>query len=261
MAATSKGPGALHDGTALPVHPRTGLTAVGIVAGKPVWPIKGASPDHGGGEPSGQAPQGDQPPATPPAPQQPTGQAPATQPPADEMTLEKAKSIIDDLRKENAKHRTGKSQSDSQAQAAQQQLEAVMKALGLKSDGTDAPPDPEALAAQVTQQQAITWETAAENAILRVAPTAGADADALLDSNAFLDSLGDLIALDPKSTEFRTKLQAHITVWVDKHPKHKTAGTVSTATRSGGDHPGGTGTPTTRPKSLTAAVSKHFGGK
>src|ERR1043166_6820727 len=103
MVETSKGPGALHDGTALPVHPRTGLTAVGIVAGKPVWPIKGASEDHGGGEPSGQAPQGDQPPATPPAQQQPTGQAPATQQPADEMTLEKAKGIIDDLRKENAK--------------------------------------------------------------------------------------------------------------------------------------------------------------
>lgn len=224
-----------------------------------------AEPSQGPGVPAdagtgGQAPQGtQQPPATPPA-QQATGQAPATQP-ADEMTLEKAKSIIDDLRKENARHRTGKSQSDSQAQAAQQQLEAVMKALGLKADGTDAPPDPEALAAQVTQQQAINWETAAENAILRVAPTAGADADALLDSNTFLDSLGDLIALDPKSDEFRTKLQAHITVWVDKHPKHKAAAAVQTATRSGGDHPGGGGTPTTRPRSLQAAVSKALGSR
>jgi len=207
----------------------------------------------------GQAPQGtQQPPATPPA-QQATGQAPATQH-ADEMTLEKARGIIDDLRKENAKHRTNNQTSTQQAQAAQQQLEAVMKALGLKADGGDAPPDPEALAAQVTEQQAINWETAAENAILRVAPTAGADADALLDSNAFLDSLGDLIALDPKSAEFRTKLQAHITVWVDKHPKHKAATAASTATRSGGDHPGGTGTPTTRPTSLSAAVKKSLGG-
>lgn len=219
----------------------------------------GAPADAGTG---GQAPQGTQPPATPPA-QQPTGQAPATQQPADAtsgMTLEAAQKVIDDLRKENAKHRTDKQQSSTQAQAATQQLQAVMKALGLNTDGSDAPPDPEALAAQITEQQAINWETAAENAILRVAPTAGADADALLDSNAFLDSLGDLIALDPKSEEFRKKLQAHITVWVDKHPKHKTAAAASTATRSGGDHPGGTGTPSTRPTSLSQAVKKSLGG-
>lgn len=34
---------------ALPLHPRTGLRAVGIVAGRPVWPILGASPDGDGG--------------------------------------------------------------------------------------------------------------------------------------------------------------------------------------------------------------------
>lgn len=260
MAATSKGPGALHDGTALPVHPRTGLTAVGIVSGKPVWPIKGASPDHDGGEPSGQAPQGDQPSSTPPA-QQP-GQEPDKQQGAPaSMTLEDAQKIIEGLRKENAKHRTDKQTSSQQAQAATDQLNAVLKALGKNPDGSDLPPDPQALAAEVTQQQAIAWETAAENAILRVAPTAGADADALLDSNAFLDSLGDLIALDPKSAEFRTKLQAHITVWVDKHPKHKAAAAAPTATRSGGDHPGGGGTPTTRPRSLQAAVSKALGSR
>src|SRR5882757_5135524 len=28
----------------LPVHPRTGETAVGIVAGRPVWPVKGGAP-------------------------------------------------------------------------------------------------------------------------------------------------------------------------------------------------------------------------
>jgi len=226
-----------------------------------------AESSQGSGTPTdagtgGQAPQGTQPPATSPAQQQTTGQAPATPQPADEMTLEKAKSIIDDLRKENAKHRTNNTTSTQQAQAAQEQLNAVLKALGKNPDGSDVPPDPQALAAEVTQQQAIAWETAAENAILRVAGTAGADADALLDSASFIESVvsEDFIGLDPKSAEFRTKLQAHITVWIDKHPKHKAAG-ATPATRSGGAHPGGTGTPTTRPKSLTAAVSKHFGGK
>ncbi|WP_143264173.1 hypothetical protein [Amycolatopsis kentuckyensis] len=225
-----------------------------------------AEPSQGPGAPAdagtgGQAPQGTQPPATPPAQQQP-GQAPDTQQQGSpSMTLEQAQKVIDDLRKENAKHRTDKQSATQQAQAATQQRDAVLKALGLTPEGSDAPPDPDALAAQVTQQQAINWETAAENAILRVAPTAGADADALLDSNAFLDSLGDLIALDPKSAEFRTKLQAHITVWVDKHPKHKAAAAAPPATRSGGDHPGGGSTPTTRPRSLQAAVSKALGSR
>jgi plasmid stabilization system protein ParE len=226
-----------------------------------------AEPSQGPGAPAdagtgGQAPQGTQPPATPPAQQQPTGQAPATQQP-EGMTLEAAQKVIDDLRKENAKHRTDKQSSSQQAQAATDQLNAVLKALGKSPDGTDAPPDPAALAAEVTQQQAVAWETAAENAVLRVASLAGGNADLLLDSASFIDSVvsEDFIGLDPKSAEFRTKLQAHITVWVDKHPQHKAAAAVSTATRSGGDHPGGTGTPTTRPKSLTAAVSKHFGGK
>ena len=218
----------------------------------------GAPTDAGTG---GQAPQGTQPPATPPE-QQANGQAPDSQQQGTTsgMTLEAAQKIIDELRKENAGHRTAKQTATQQAQAAQAQRDAVLKALGLTPDGTDAPLDPEALAAQVTEHQAIAWETAAENAILRVAGPAGADADALLDSNAFLDSLGDLIALDPKSAEFRTKLQAHITVWLDKHPKHKAAPTVPTAARSGGDHPGGTRTTSARPTSLMAAVKKQLGG-
>jgi len=211
----------------------------------------------------GQAPQGtQQPPATPPA-QQATGQAPDTQQQGtSSMTLEQAQKIIEDLRKENAGHRTAKQTAAQQAQAAEQQRDAILKALGLTSDGKDAPPDPEALAAQVTEQQAVAWETAAENAILRVAGPAGANADALLDSTSFIESVvsEDFIGLNPRSAEFRTKLQAHITVWLDKHPQHKAAGAASTATRSGGDHPGGTGTPTTRPTSLSAAVKKSLGG-
>jgi hypothetical protein len=216
------------------------------------------------GEPTGQAPQGTQPPATPPAQQQ-TGQAPATQAADTKTDLSTlpadVRKMIADANAEAAKYRTEGKTAAQQAQAAAAQRDAILKALGLTPDGKDAPLDPEALAAQVTEQQAIAWENAAENAILRVANAAGADADALLDSNAFLDSLGEFVKDDPKSSEFRTKLKAHITKWVEDHPKHKTAGAVSTATRSGGDHPGGTGTPTTRPKSLSAAVSKHFGGK
>jgi len=227
-----------------------------------------AEPSQGPGAPAdagtgGQAPQGTQPPATPPAQQQ-AGQAPDSQQQGTpSMTLEQAQKVIDDLRKENAKHRTNHQSSSQQAQAAMDQLNAVLKALGKNPDGSDVPADPKALAAEVTQQQAIAWETSAENAILRVAGPAGANADALLDSASFIESVvsEDFIGLDPKSADFRTKLQAHITVWLDKHPQHKAAAAAPPATRSGGDHPGGTGTPTTRPKSLSAAVAKVYGSK
>lgn len=216
----------------------------------------GAPTDAGTG---GQAPQGTQQPATPPAQPQATGQAPATQPQGTpSMTLDEALKQIEDLRKENAKHRTTNKEREQAAQAAQAQRDAVLKAFGLTSDGKDAPPDPEALAAQVTEQQAIAWETAAENAILRVAGTAGANADALLDSNMFLDSLGEFIADDPKSADFQAKLKAHITQWVATHPNHKA---TTSAPRSGGDHPGGgTPPPTQRPTGLGAAVRRRISG-
>jgi hypothetical protein len=57
----------VHD---LPIHPRTGLTAVGIVGGRPVWPIKGGSePAVPAGQPAA--------PAAPPA----TGTPPTPTPP------------------------------------------------------------------------------------------------------------------------------------------------------------------------------------
>jgi hypothetical protein len=43
----------------LPIHPRTGLQAVGIVGGKPVWPIKGGAEDAGDGAGDGGAGAGD----------------------------------------------------------------------------------------------------------------------------------------------------------------------------------------------------------
>lgn len=69
----------MHD--TLPIHPRTGLRAVGIVAGKPVWPIFGAEDNPPAG-PAGQPTP--TPPATPPTPTPapPGQQAPSTTPPA-----------------------------------------------------------------------------------------------------------------------------------------------------------------------------------
>jgi hypothetical protein len=71
--------------TALPIHPRTGLTAVGIVGGRPVWPILGGSGETGTppAPAPAPAPVGGQPPAPAPAPAAPPAPAPVGgQPPA-----------------------------------------------------------------------------------------------------------------------------------------------------------------------------------
>ncbi len=57
-------------GPNLPIHPRTGLTALGLRRnGAPIWPVRGASPDdpsNGGDPPADPADPGDGDPPTPP---------------------------------------------------------------------------------------------------------------------------------------------------------------------------------------------------
>lgn len=60
--------GAMPD-TTLPIHPRTGLRAVGIVGGRPVWPIRGGSTAEPPTPPA----------AAPPAPAEPSPPAPGAQ--------------------------------------------------------------------------------------------------------------------------------------------------------------------------------------
>lgn len=221
-------------------------------------PAPGAPSDAGTG---GQAPQGTQPPATPPAPQ-PTGQEP-NQPqgqPQDVSSLpEWAQKLITDTRAEAAKHRTNGQTAAQQAQAAQQQRDAVLKALGLTADGKDAPPDPEALTAQLEQQQAVAWTNAVELTVFRTAAAAGANADALLDSRAFIDSLDELADVDPSSADFKSQLDVHVRKYVEQHPQFKAQ--PAGPARSGGDHPGGGGAPTTRPKSLADALRSRLGNQ
>lgn len=64
----------MHESITLPIHPRTGLRAVGIVKGRPVWPILGGS----------EPPEPPAPPA-PPAPPEP----PAYTPPASQADLDR----------------------------------------------------------------------------------------------------------------------------------------------------------------------------
>lgn len=219
-----------------------------------------------------------QPPAAPGAPAdggqagqaptttQPQQQAPATAPGAQSPASQDvsslpdwAQKLLNDTRSEAAKHRTEKQTAAQQAQEAQAQREKLLAALGLKADGSDADPDPSALAAQITEAQAVAWTNAVELSVVRSALAVGADSEKLIDSRAFIDSLDEFVDLDPNTAEFKKKLADHVKAYVDKHPTFKAA--APGPARSGGDHPGGAGQPPAeRGKGgIGGAVARHYG--
>lgn len=227
----------------------------------------GAPADGGTG---GQVPAGTQQPqqqtaSSPGATQQPngTGSQQAISGQVDLATLPPAvQKYIGDLREEATKHRTEKQTATSEATAAKAQRDAVLKAMGLNADGTDAPPTTEALAAQIEQERAVAWTSAVELNVFRTAQAAGADGEKLLDSRAFVDSLDEFTEDDVRTPEFRTKLDAHIKKYVEQHPTFKANATTTAPPRAGGDRPaGGSGTqPQRANKGLGAAIKAHYGG-
>lgn len=243
------------DTTALPIHPLTGLTALGIVGGKPVWPILGGS------QPVGEPPAPVTPPATPPAPAAQQGAPVTTGTEAQDVSSlpSWAQKLLTDTRTEAAKHRTEKQTATQQAQAAQAQRDAILKAAGYKPDGSEADPDPAALTAQIQEAQAVAWTNAVELSVVRSTLAVGANAEALLDSRAFIDSLDQFVDDDPNSGEFKKKIADHVKSYVDKHPTFKAA--APGPARSGGDHPGGAGQPPAeRGKGgLGGAIGRHYG--
>lgn len=125
------------------------------------------------------------------------------------------KNMIAQLRREAAKNRT-----DPKAAAEQARLDLAQqigKALGLTTG--DEPPDPAALTAQIEEAQAVAWRNGTELIVHRIAAQLGADPEALLDSNAFIDDLDDLTEVDPRSAEFRQAVEAKVKAAVERSPK------------------------------------------
>lgn len=197
----------------------------------------GAPADGGTG---GQAPTGTQP-TTPPPPAAPAAApaAPKTQTDLASLPADVQK-VIADARAEAARYRTEGQTAKQSAAEAEKVKAAVLKAAGLNPDGTDTPKDPAALAAAVEQAQAAVWTTAVENVVLRSAGKAGADAEKLLDSRGFVDSLDPFVNDDPKTPEFKTKIAAHIAEFIDQQPQFKAQPTVP-AGPSGAPLAGGPG--------------------
>lgn len=177
---------------------------------------------------------------------------PAKQPPwgdPENFNAEKAWELIQNLRAEK-----GDPEKVSQLEqkvtelttAQQAQMDALAKALGLKND--EAPPDPEALAAQVQAEQAKTRETALQLAVYRNAAASEANPDLLLDSTSFLRSVAEV---DPSDAE---AVAEAIKKAVEANPLFKASQTPPTPPFPGGPRPSAP----TRAGSLGEAIANKL---
>lgn len=140
-----------------------------------------------------------------------------------------------------ASAREAEKTAKAEAKAANDQLAKVMAALGKNPDGTDLA-DPEAHAAQLTQRaeaaEAAAWRAGVQLQVHNAAAEHGASATRLLDSMGFIDTLDDLVDVDPNSADFRTALADRVKAWVEKHPEFKASGGQGPG-RMGAEHTGG----------------------
>lgn len=207
--------------------------------------------EGGEGPAGGEAPAGT-PAGTPAAPPAGTPAPKAAAAPAVAPASEKvedlpawAQKIITDTRAEAAGNRTGKT-------AVEQQLAAIQKALNPEAKG-DEKPDPAKLAESLASQTTAAKQAQTELSVYRLAGKHGADADALLDSRAFLAKIAELDHTDTKAV---TKA---ITDAITDNPKLKA---VQAAGQSGADFSGGSGEQRTKKSmSLAEATANHYGTK
>ena len=228
-------------------HPLTGALIVPLgyrKDGRAIWPIMGGDDTV----PPADPPPSDQPPADPPA------EPAAKQPPwgdPENFNAEEAWKTIQNLRKEKgdpSKVTELESRLSDMQTAQQQQMDALAKALGLKSD--DAPPDPEKLTQEVTAAQEQARSAQRELAVYRLAGAHEANANELLDSASFLASIKDVDPTDGAA------MDAAIKAAVDSNPKFKTSTTSPTP-----PFPGGPRTPAPKAAgSLGEAIAGRFAG-
>ncbi|MFC9934587.1 hypothetical protein [Glutamicibacter sp. NPDC127525] len=203
-----------------------------------------------GGEPAGEpagtpagneTPAGGTPPATPPAPKA------AEAPKADEWDGKveslppAAQKMIADLRK-----------GEGDERVAAKTLAAIQKALNPDAKG-DEKPTAEQLTKQLAERDTATKQAQTELAVYKLAGKHGADADALLDSRAFLAKIAEI---DHTKT---ADVEKAIKEAVESNPKLKA---VRVAGSSSADGAGGSGEQRTKKSmSLAEATASHYGTK
>lgn len=196
-------------------------------------------------------------------PVQPTPGAPVEPPaptavPAPTTPIEDLASLPDWAQKQirDARAEAGKARTEAKANAAKEARQSlaaeVAKALGIAGD---EPPDPAELTRQISIAQDQAWTAAVELNVLRVAGKHGGDPDSMLDSMKFIESLDDLADVDPRSPEFREKLEAKVQAAAAKYPARSGTGQASTPRP---DPSQGAKPPTrVRASSLTEAVANQ----
>lgn len=168
-----------------------------------------------------------------------------------------AQKQIRDARAEAGKARTTAKQTAAE-QARAETLAQVAKALGL---GEDEAPDVDELSRQIELSQGAAFRSSVELGVFRAATALGADAEALLDSNKFIDSLDDLVDEDPRSPEFAEALRAKVQEAVEANPKYKAAGQESAPNQPRADPSQGArgnGPTPFAGQSLTSAIAAYY---
>jgi hypothetical protein len=112
--------------------------------------------------------------------------------------------------------------------------DAVLKQLAEKAGVTLEPETADESNAKLAQAQAKMKTQAIENAVIRKAQSAGVDADALLDSRAFVQSLANL---DPDASDFSERVSDALKD-AASNPRYKTKKTQPSVQNGGGDFGG-----------------------
>lgn len=158
-----------------------------------------------------------------PAPTPPAGPAPAppSPAPASAQTVDQlpdwAQKIVRDARSGEASYRDQLRQAQEQAKQHGELTQKVAAALGIPVSGAA---DPAKLTEQLTVAQAATRQSAVELAVWKTAATAGGNAEALLDSRTFLDTIS---RLDPASASFAKDVGDAIAAAVASNDRFKAA--------------------------------------
>lgn len=200
--------------TVLPIHPTSGLQAIGFTRKGPVWPIMGGSGDGDTTEDPKEDSTDDADASKDDTGGDDTGDDAAGKSDADKAADDKP---ITDWK---ARSR----QNENAKKAAEKKLNSVLAALGV-GDGGDLTP------AQLKEKfEAANAETAGlkvENAVIKAATKAGVDADELTDSKRFMSKVADL---DPTDSAFADDMKKLIDAEVKGRPSLKVGGVVKAGT-------------------------------
>lgn len=148
-----------------------------------------------------------------------------------------AQKMIADLRK-----------ADGDERVAKKQLEAITKALNPNAKGDDKP-TAEQLTKQLTERDTAAKQAQTELAVYKLAGKAGADADALLDSRAFLAKIAEIDHTDT------VKVTKAITDAITDNPKLKSVRVAGSSTADGA---GGSGEKAKKNAGLGDALAGHY---